>query len=391
MARIPIIYNLRSLKIRIVSTFVAVICIAGVVGVFIATLSIANGFRETLRASGSEDNVMVRRGGSSSEMESAVTLEQAKIMADAAGVARDEKGNPIYSAEVVVIAALPLRSSGTDANVQVRGLSDMVLKVRENVRIKQGRFFKPGLPELVVGSNAKDLYINLDLHDTIQFGGRTWTVVGIMDSGKTAFDSEIWCDANVLNQTYKRPTYIFQSVTLKLASIDRFNDFKDALTADPRLTVEVEKEIDYYKGQSKIIVTLIEVLGFLVAIVMGIGAIFGALNTMYAAVSARSKEIAALRALGFSKGNVITSFVLESLVIAVIGGILGCIAVLPLNGFTASTMNWASFSYLAFAFAVTPDLMIKGIFFALLMGFFGGLFPALRAARQPIPTALRGL
>ncbi len=391
MTKIPISYNIRSLKERKASTLVAVFCIAGVVAVFVSVMSMANGFRQTLIATGSESNAMVLRGGSTTELVSAVNLDQAKVISDAPGVARDEKGRAKVSREVVVIASIKMKSSGTDANVQLRGVSPGVLDVRDSVKVVKGRFFTPGLPELVVGKNAMDLYKSLNLDDGIKIGGQTWTVVGILDAGGAAFDSEVWCDTNVLNQTFNRPMNLFQSVTVKLISKGAFKEFKDSLTADPRLTVDVVKEVAYYERQSRMITTLINVLGFLVAAVMGIGAVFGALNTMYAAISARASEIATLRALGFTGGNVVVSFVLEALVIAFIGGVFGCVATLPLNGFTASTINWTTFSHLAFAFQVTPALMVKGIFFALFMGFLGGLFPALRAARQSITATLRGM
>jgi putative ABC transport system permease protein len=226
---------------------------------------------------------------------------------------------------------------------------------------------------------------------SISFGGQTWEVVGIFESGGTSFDSEIWCDATLLRQAFKRPTDIFGAVTAKLSSSDAFGQFKDALTSDPRLNIKVERENSYYENQSKGLATFIRVIGFMIAFVMAIGAVFAALNTMYAAVSARASEIATLRALGFGSGNVVASFLLESLTIAFWGGIAGCVVVLPLNGFTASTFNMATYSQLAFAFKVTPDLMVQGMIFALLMGFFGGLFPALRAARQSIAGTLRGL
>jgi len=216
-------------------------------------------------------------------------------------------------------------------------------------------------------------------------------VVGIFNAGGSAFDSEIWCDHTVLAQTFKRPTNIFSSVTARLNSPTDFDAFKDALTSDPRLTVQVERETEYYAKQSQMVSTLIRVLGFLVAFVMGVGAVFGALNTMYSAVAARSREIATMRALGFGGGSVVLSFMFESLLIALIGGVLGCIAVLPLNGFTAGTMNWQTFSHLAFAFRVTPGLLLTGIAFALLMGFVGGVLPAVRAARMQVAPALREL
>jgi len=259
------------------------------------------------------------------------------------------------------------------------------------VRLIAGRFFQPGLAELVVGRNVTHSYVGFELGRTVRFGGGTWTVVGVFDAGGSAFDSELWCDANVLNQVYQRPQNLFQSVTVQLASPDALSRFKDALTSDPRVTVQVDREVDYYEKQSRQLTTLIVVLGTIVALVMGIGAVFGALNTMYSAVAERSREIATMRAMGFGVGSVVTCFVFEALCIAFVGGVLGCAAVWPLNGLTTGTINWQTFSHLAFAFRVTPLLQVSGLMFALLMGLVGGVPPAVRAARQRIAVALREL
>ncbi len=387
---IPLAYNVRSVLKRWTSAVVAVLGVAGTVGVFVAMLAMANGFRATLIASGSPDNAIVSRAGSDSEMVSAVSLEQLRVIEYAAGVARDDQG-PLVSGEVVVVAAFPLAKTGTPANVQVRGVSDRVLRVRRSVRVAAGRFFRPGLAELVVGRNAVKAYSGLALGSAVRFGGGSWRVVGVIDAGGSAFDSEVWCDANVLNQVYQRPMNIFQSVTARLESPRALTKFKDALTSDPRLSVQVERETEYYERHSQAVTSLIRILGFLVALVMGIGAVFGALNTMYSAVAERSREIATMRALGFGGGSIVFSFVIESLFIALAGGVLGCLAVLPMNGFTTGTMNWQTFSHLAFAFRITPVLLAQGIVFALLMGLVGGVPPAIRAARRPVAVALREL
>jgi putative ABC transport system permease protein len=387
---LPLIYNLRSLRARWTSTVVAVLGIAGTVGVFIAMLSLARGFEATLVASGSTGNAIVRRAGATSEMDSGVALEQVRVIEDAPGIARGSMG-ALVSPEVVVVAAFPLRSTGTDANVQVRGVSPKALAVRESVKIVAGRFFLPGLTELVVGRNVASSYVGFELGKTVRFGGGTWTVVGVFDSGGSAFDSELWGDATVLNQVYQRPQNLFQSVTVRLVAPDTLGLFKDALTSDPRVTVQVEREIDYYAKQSQQLTTLITVLGTIVALVMGIGAVFAALNTMYSTVTERSREIATIRAVGFSSSSVVMSFIVEALCIASVGGVLGCAAVLPLNGLTTGTINWQTFSHLAFAFRVTPLLLAAGLVFALLMGLVGGIPPAIRAARQRIAVALREL
>lgn len=387
---IPLSYNLRSLTQRWSSAVVSVLGIAGTVGVFVAMLSLARGFQATLVASGSPQNAIVLRPGSNSELASVVTLDQVKIIEQLAGVAHGKNG-PRVSSEVVVIAAIPLKSTGTDANVQVRGVSANVLQVRDVVRMARGRFFQPGLSELIVGKNAATAYSSLTVGSTIKIGGNAWKVVGQFDSGGSAFDSEIWADAAMLAQVFQRPQNIFQSATVRLTSPEAFTKFKDAITSDPRLTLETEREREYYGRQSRTLTKMINVLGSLIALIMGLGAVFGALNTMYSAVASREREIATMRALGFSGGSVIVSFIFESLVIAFVGAVIGCLVVLPLNGLTTGTMNWQTFSHLSFAFRIDASLMLGGIAFGLLMGFIGGVFPAIRAARRPIVVALREL
>ena len=385
---VPVSYNFRSIRSRWTSTIVAVIGIAGTVGVFVAMLSLARGFKATLVASGSPGNVLVLRAGSPTEMMGGVTLDSVKVVQDAPGVARDSSG-PLVTQEVVGVMPFPLISTGTDANVQVRGVSANVLRIRTFVKVDQGRMFQPGLSELVVGKNASKTYSGLTLDNVLNFGGGHWKVVGIFDAGGSAFDSEVWCDAKILAEVMKRPDNIFQSVTVHLTSPGAFQQFKDSVTSDPRLNLDVTREIDYYAKQSTTMTRLITVLGGLVAAIMAIGAIFGALNTMYSAVAERGREIATMRALGFSSPNVILSFLFEALLISFVGGLLGCLAVLPLNGFTTSTMNFQTFSNLAFAFKITFDLLLMGILFALIMGIIGGLLPAVRAAIRPVAVALR--
>jgi putative ABC transport system permease protein len=387
---IPLIYNVRSVRARWTSTIVAVLGIAGTVGVFIAMLSLAHGFKATLVASGSPDNALVMRAGSPTEMMGGVTLDSVKVIKDAPGIARDANG-PLVTQEVVGVIPVPLISTGTDANVQVRGVSSNVLQIRKFTRIVQGRMFSPGVSELIVGRNATHTYSGLTLNNMVEFAGGRWTVVGIFDAGGSAFDSEVWCDSHVLNEVLKRPPTVFQSVTVHLQSPSSFQTLKDSLTSDPRLNVDVIREVDYYAKQSRTMTTLITVLGGLVAAIMAIGAVFGALNTMYSAVSERGREIATMRAVGFAGSAVVFSFLIEALLIAFIGGVLGCVAVLPLNGLTTSTMNFQTFSNLAFAFKITPQLLVQGVIFALVMGVVGGLLPAIRAAAQPVATALRSL
>ncbi|MFZ3212036.1 MAG: ABC transporter permease [Terriglobales bacterium] len=387
---IPLAYNLRSLRVRWTSTVVAVLGITGTVGVFVAMLALAKGFKATLVSSGSPHNAIIRRAGATSEMESAVSIDQVHVIEDMPGVARNGS-EPLVSPESVVVAAFPLKSTGTDANVQVRGVSPRVLDVRDQVKVVSGRFFSPGLDELVVGRNVARTYAGFDLGSTVKFGGGTWTVVGIFDAGGSAFDSELWADSEVVKQVYKRPLNVYQSVTARLTSPDAYPAFKDAITSDPRVTLQVDREIEYYEKQSRAFTRLVTVLGVLVGGVMSVGAIIAALNTMYSAVAERAREIATMRAVGFGAGSVVASFTFEALCIAFIGGLLGCIAVLPLNGLTTGTMNWQTFSHLAFAFRVTPALLVGGVIFALAMGVAGGVPPAIRAARARVAVALREL
>jgi putative ABC transport system permease protein len=387
---IPVAYNLRSAKERWMSSVVAVLGIAGTVGVFVAMLALARGFKATVVSSGLPENAIVQRGGADNEMTSILTIEDVRVVEDAPQVARNGS-EPRVSPEVVVIAALPLRTTGTDANVSVRGVLPRALQVRDQVKIVEGRFLTSGLAEAVVGRGAQKAYTGLDLGATVKIGAGTWTIVGVFDGKGTAFDSEVWADANVLDGFYDRPTNIFQSVTARLKSPEDFPAFKALLEGDPRVRVTATREPEYYEKQSQLVTTLITVLGTLIAAVMALGAVFGALNTMYSAVSERSREIAVLRAIGFGGGAIVLSFFVESLLIAFVGGLVGCVGAQRLNGLTTRTMNWQTFSHLAFAFRVTPDLLAMGMVFALIMGAVGGLPPAIRAARANVAHALRAL
>ena len=388
---LPLVYNIRSVRERWTSSLVAIVGIAGAVGVFIAMLALARGFQATLVSSGQPDNVIVEQAGADTEMTSALDLEAVHGIENAPYIKRQGQ-DALISPEVVVVANLQLRGpQGGDANVEVRGVATRVLSVRDNVHIVQGRFFTPGLYEIVVGKHATLAYAGLELGGTVRIGPGSWKVVGIFDSGGSAFDSEVWADSNVLNANYQRPNNVFQSVTVKLGSASDFDAFQQAVTRNPHLQVQALREREYYANQSRTVTTLITVLGGLVALVMGLGAILAALNTMYASVSERSREIAVLRAIGFGSGSIVLSFVSESLLIALVGGIVGCLAVLPINGITTGTMNWQTFAHLSFAFRVTADLLGLGLVFALSMGIVGGLPPAIRAARANVATTLRAL
>lgn len=380
--------NLRTLKQRKASSLVAAFGIAGVVGVFVFVLSIAAGFQATMAETGSPDTVIVLRAGSDTEMVSGLSREQTRIIADAPGVLRTAAG-PTASPELFVIVNLPKRSTGTDANVPLRGVEPTAFAVRDGLAIVAGRRFEPGRNEIIVGSGAVQAFAGLDLGSRLKLGENVWTVVGHFTAGGTVPDSELWTDAKVLQPAYRRGDS-FQSVYAKLESPDAFDRFKDALTTDPRLNVKVVRETEYYAEQSTTLVRLITILGILIALPMGVGAVFGALNTMYTAVAARTREIATLRALGFKAAPVVVSVMMEALLLAVVGGLVGGgVAWLIFDGYRASTLNWQSFSQVTFAFDVTAVLLVVGISYAVLMGLVGGLFPAIRAARLPVATALR--
>jgi putative ABC transport system permease protein len=381
--------NLRTLRQRLGSSSVAVVGIAGVVLVLVAMLSIAAGFQASLTSAASPDSALVLRGGSDSEMMSGLSLEHTKIISDAPGVKKTPQGVPLASAELFVVINLPKKSTGSDANVPLRGVEPQAFEVRNNWKIVEGRNFEPGRNEVIVGQGARVHFAGLELGDDLELGEAKWRVVGIFSTGGTVADSELWCDAKVLQPAYRRGSS-FQSVYAKLDSPEAYSTFKDALTADPRLNIKVQREADYYASQSRALVGLIETLGWLIAGLMGLGAIFGALITMYSAVANRSREIATLRALGFARVPVVVSVMAEAVLLAVFGGALGALlAFLLFNGYQAATLNWQTFSMVTFAFAVTPRLMLQGLILALVLGFFGGLFPAIGAARMPVASALR--
>jgi putative ABC transport system permease protein len=383
-------FGLLSIPQRRGSVSAAVIGIAGVVAVLVGVLSIAVGFRKTMNASGSPDAAIVLRSGADSEMVSGFLRENTRVIADAPGLAVSDKG-PLASAELFVIINLPKKSTGTDANVPLRGVEDQAFKVRDTFKIVEGRRFEPGKNEVIVGIGAARQFAGLEVGNHIKVGRYEWPVVGTFSAGGGTAESEIWTDATVLQGAYHRGDS-FQSVYTKLASPTAFQQFKDALTTDPRLNVKVLRQTDYYAEQSTAVTKLITTLGFLIAGLMAIGAVFGALNTMYSAVSTRTREIATLRALGFGSGAVVVSVMIESLALAILGGALGAtLAYLAFNGFQTATMNFQSFSQVTFAFQVTPQLLIQGILWATIIGLIGGLFPALRAARLPIAAALREL
>ncbi|MGH8116108.1 MAG: ABC transporter permease [Rhodanobacteraceae bacterium] len=368
---------------------VIVIGIAGVVGVLVALLAMGEGFQATLKGTGSDDTVMVMRAGSQAELNSVIDHDSTVLIQQAPGVAKDAQGHPIASPELVVVASLPKKSNGLDANVEIRGVGDQAWALRPNVKIIAGRKFKQGLRELDVGKGAAQQFTHTDIGSTITLNNQVWNVVGEFDSGD-ALDSEMWGDADVVASTYRRGSSR-TSVTAKLDDAKSFDKFKTALSTDPRVKVDVKTTRAYYTDQSANLSKLIKILGTTIAVIMAIGALFGALNSMYAAVSTRSREIATLRALGFSGSPVVVSVMLETMLLAFAGGVLGALlAWVIFNHYTVSTLG-ANFSQIVFQFKVSPALLWTGLKWALAIGFIGGLFPAVRAASLPVTTALREL
>ncbi len=383
-------FGLKSLPQRRGSVAATLTGVAGVVAVLVGVLSIAVGFQRAMQVSASPDGALVLRSGADSEMVSGFSREQTRLIADAPGLARNAQG-PLASAELFVIINLPKRSTGTDANVPLRGVEPAALSVRDQVKITQGRMFQWGHNEVIVGEGAARELAGLDVGSSVRVGQYQWPVVGHFTANGGVSESEIWTDAKVLQDAYHRGDS-FQSVYARLENEGAFTTFKDALTANPQLNVKVVRQSEFYAEQSEVITQLVTTLGVLIAGLMAIGAIFGALNTMYTAVAARTREIATLRALGFSSGAVVVSVLLESVLLALVGGAVGgLLAYAAFNNFHAATMNWQSFSQVTFAFAVTPSLLLQGIVLATVIGVVGGLFPAVRAARQPIAAALREL
>jgi putative ABC transport system permease protein len=382
--------NLRSLHQRAASSAVAIVGIAGVVIVFVAVLSIAEGFRKVLVSAGSDDTAIVMRAGSDTEMTSGLALEETRIVKDAPGVRRNDAG-AVASAELLVLVDLDKKGAGTPANVPMRGVQPAAFAVRDEVRLVEGRLFEPGRSEVIAGRAAAGQFEGLEVGRTLRWGEAAWTVVGIFEANGTVAESELWADAGVVQPAYRRGNS-FQAVYAKLESPAAFETFKNALTADPRLEVKVQRETAYYEAQSQQLSRLIETLGYLIAVLMGIGAVFGAVNTMYTAVASRAREIATLRALGFGAGAVVCSVLTEAMILALVGGTIGgLLAWVGFNGYQTATLNWQTFTQTAFAFAVTPALLVQGLTSALVMGLLGGLLPALRAARLPVVTALREL
>ena len=382
--------NLRSVPGRLGTAAVAVIGIGGVVAVLVAALSITEGFRAAMSLSGRDDVGVVLRGGSADELSSGLSLEAVRHALDAPGIVRGPQG-PLASPELYVIVDLPMRSTGTKANVPLRGVGPNAFPIRRAFRIVEGRPFRRGMNEVIAGRGAAAQFAGLGVGQVVWFGGTPWTVTGLFEDGGSVSESEVWTDATVLQGAYKRGTS-FQSIRVRLPGPGRTEALARHLEADPRFTMTVRTERTFLESQSKVLITVVRTVGVLIAVVMGIGAVFAALNTMYAAVAARTREIATLRALGFGAAAVVTSVLAEAMLLGLLGGLLGgLLAYVGFNGFQASTLNLQSFSQITFAFTVTPALIGLGVLYALLLGLVGGLLPGLRAARQPVTQGLREL
>jgi putative ABC transport system permease protein len=380
-------YNLRSMIVRKGTAAMTAGGIAMVVAVFVMTLAIAQGFRATLVASGSPQNAIVLRKSATAETTSAVLRTDVPIIESLPQVARGPDGHPLASPELLTIIALPRVSDNQPANVPARGVGPKAFEVRDTLRFVEGRRFTPGTREINTGRLAMGRFKGLTLGSDVRFGSTTWTVVGIFTADDASFESELWGDVDLMMPAFQRNGY--QSMTVKLADPSMFDAFKAAVEGDPRLYLQPQREQDYYAEQSRALTTVIRVFGTFVTLILAIGAVFGAMNTMYAAVAYRTREIGTLRALGFSRFRIVTAFLAESIALATVGGILGCILALPVHGLSTGTTNFSSFSEVAFKFRITPGLLVGGLMFSALMGAVGGLLPAIRAARIPVARALR--
>jgi len=377
-----------TIPLRLGSSSVIVIGIAGVVGVLVALLAMAEGFRQTLQQTGGTDTAIIMRGGATAELSSGISRDDAVLVQQLPGILKDAEGKPIASPELVVVANIPKKGTNTDANVEIRGVGEQAFALRPNVKVVSGRAFSPGLRELIVGKGALAQFSGLEPGSTINLGNQQWTITGVFESGD-AHESELWGDVETVSATYRRQGY--QSVTVRLTSPEALDELKAGIASDPRLKVDAKTTLDYYSAQSENLTKVIRVMGIVIGVIMGIGAIFGALNTMYAAVATRAREIATLRAIGFRGLPVVVSVLLETMLLAIAGGVLGAaVAWLIFNNYTVSTLG-ANFSQVVFAFKVSSALVWSGLKWALAIGFIGGLFPALRAARLPVTAALREL
>jgi putative ABC transport system permease protein len=385
---IPIQYNLRNLVVRRTATLMTAGGIALVVAILVLTLALANGFRETLVSTGRDDNVLITRAGSNSEVMSGFGRDEARIITASPEIFQLSGGEPLAVSDVMVVSNLTKRSDPTaSSNITVRGTDLRSMILHPEVHLVAGRMYKLGVPEVIVGRPLSERFVNCGLGETLRFGKQDWEVVGIFEAGGSGFESEVWGDGEALAPAFDRRG--FSSVTLRLTSPEAFRSLERRLSSDPRLHIDVKRESDYYKAQSEQLAGVIRGLGIFLVIIMAAGAIFGALNTMYAAVGARTREIGTMLALGYTPGNILLSFLLESVLLCMIGGVLGCILALPIHGMTTGTTNWSSFSEVAFRFRITPGILLTGMIASVALGLIGGYFPARNAARRTVSEAMR--
>lgn len=385
--QLPLSYVARNLWVRRLTTVLTAGGMALVAFVFAAVLMLDAGLKATLVATGSEGNVLFIRKGAETEVQSGVARDQAALIESLPQIARDPTGTPLVSKEVVVLNSLPKIDSGKRTNVPIRGVPPLGLTLRPQVRIADGRLFRPGSNEIIVGSSVARQFAGVEIGQALSFAQRRWTIVGIFDGGRTAFDSEIWGDAEQLLQAFRRGGY--SSVIAQLATPAAFDELAESLASEPRLTVEVKREKRFYEDQSRSLSNFITYLGVTLSVIFSLGAIIGAAITMYAAVATRTGEIGTLRALGFRRRAILVAFLLESLLLALVGGVVGLFAATFLQALTISTTNFQSFSEIAFSFALTPRIVADTLVFALVMGLVGGVLPALKAARMKIVDSLR--
>lgn len=386
--KIPFSYSFRNLWTRRLTTTLTLLGVALVVFVFVASLMLAEGLRETLVATGVDDNAIIIRRSSQAEVQSAVTREQANIVKTQPEVAVNSDGKPWATSDVVVLISLPKRGNNEPTNVVVRGVSPEALELRsQQVKLVAGRMFGTGLQELIIGKSIQQRFQNCDINGTLRMGGTDWKIVGIFDGGRTGFDSEIWGDVEVIMPAWRRPA--FSSVTVRLRDPKEFEALKQRLESDQRLVVDVKREKQYYDEQSKFMSIFINVLGTVVTFIFSFGAMIGAMITMYAAVSNRTQEIGTMRALGFRRRSVLGAFLVESVFLGVVGGVAGIALSSLLQFLTISTTNWNTFSELAFSFKLSPFIVFQALIFSVIMGLVGGFLPAVRASRLKIVEALR--
>ena len=384
--KIPLIYNIRSVLHRPATSLATALGVAFVVLTFVGMLALANGFRAALISTGRPDNVFLLRTGADSEITSGISREQAAIVRSYPEIARLPDGRPIATADVYVVVSKP-RLNGTETHMPVRGVALEATAVRDNVEITAGRMFEPGRAEVIVGRGLVGRMRDVQLGDPLRFGQQDFTVVGHFAADGSAFESEVWGDAESLMNVFRGPVY--QSLALRLADPSSFRAVAARIDGDPRLHLQVKRESDFFAEQSSLLGNVLRYMAFFVTAIMALGAVFGAINTMDAMVAGRSREIALLQTLGFKPHSVLASFLVEAVFLALVGGVLGCLLALPINGIQTSTTNWQSFGELTFAFRVTPVILLQGLAFAAIMGLVGGFLPARRAARHGLAAGLR--